>query len=160
MKAGETLKLSIRGVILIASWLLLAGCEKARLDEQVRELCAKDGGIKVYETVTLPRERFDKYGEVPIPEKRLAKPSAEYFYVWDIHNIKSGSPSLKRNHFKLFRRSDEKLMGEGIGYVRSGGDLPGPWHESAFHCPDPSDYSIKFVAQRVFIQSKSAGTQQ
>lgn len=42
--------------------LLLAGCEKARLDAQVKELCAKDGGIKVYETVKLPADRFNQWG--------------------------------------------------------------------------------------------------
>lgn len=37
----------------------LAGCEKYALDRQMAELCKKDGGLEVYETVTLPRSAFD-----------------------------------------------------------------------------------------------------
>ena len=51
-------------IILLIAALLLSGCEKARLDQQVKELCAKDGGIKVYETVKLPADRFDQWGMV------------------------------------------------------------------------------------------------
>ena len=50
------------GLLLLV--LLLAGCEKHRLDEQVKELCAKDGGVRIYETVTLPREVFTEYGDL------------------------------------------------------------------------------------------------
>lgn len=38
--------------------------EKARLDKEVDRLCAIDGGIKVYETVLLPPDKFNQWGEV------------------------------------------------------------------------------------------------
>jgi hypothetical protein len=38
--------------------------EKDRLDREVKRLCAIDGGITVYETVKLPAERFDGYGQI------------------------------------------------------------------------------------------------
>jgi len=41
--------LSITGCTTPSQWIA---------DAQVDELCTKDGGIKVYETVTLPKERF------------------------------------------------------------------------------------------------------
>ena len=47
--------------------LLISGCAtplNVQLDDEVRRLCAIDGGIKVYETVTLPADRFDKYGQI------------------------------------------------------------------------------------------------
>lgn len=53
-----------RLIYLIASLMLvsLVGCEKYALDRQMAELCKKDGGLKVYETVTLPRSSFDPTG--------------------------------------------------------------------------------------------------
>ncbi len=38
-----------------------AGPSKGQLDDEVRRLCAIDGGIKVYETVQLPAEKFVRY---------------------------------------------------------------------------------------------------
>ena len=43
--------------------LLLSGCERWYLDSKMEELCAKDGGIKIYETVTLPASDFNEFGE-------------------------------------------------------------------------------------------------
>ena len=50
--------------ILLAAAFLLTGCEKARFDQQVKELCAKDGGVKVYETVKMPAEKFNQWGQI------------------------------------------------------------------------------------------------
>ncbi|MBP9101513.1 MAG: hypothetical protein KBF68_09110 [Nitrosomonas sp.] len=49
-------------LFLFASLIVYATffTEKARLDREVKRLCAIDGGIKVYETVKLPAERFGK----------------------------------------------------------------------------------------------------
>ena len=48
-------------VISLAATLLLtlAGCERWALDRKMEELCRKDGGVKVYETVTLPPKEFE-----------------------------------------------------------------------------------------------------
>lgn len=140
------------GLMLAAALLLLTGCEKDRLDAQVKELCAKDGGIKVYETVKLPPEKFDKYGVVRIPSRQDAKPEDEYYYEWKVHIYAEGNPSLRRDHFLVIRKSDSKLLGEAISYARRGGDMPGPWHPSSFRCPKDSGNSI--LHQRVFTQSR------
>ena len=131
---------------------LLAGCEKDRLDAQVRDLCAKDGGVKVYETVKLPPEEFDKYGAVRIPSKQDAKSEDQYYYEWNVLHYKDGNPSMRRDHFLVFRRSDSKLLGEAISYARRGGDMPGPWHPSSFRCPEDSGNSI--LQQRIFTHSR------
>jgi hypothetical protein len=58
-----------------ASWLallllpLIAPCSsgplvKAAQDDEVRRLCAIDGWIKVYETVKLPADKFNEYGQI------------------------------------------------------------------------------------------------
>lgn len=69
-------------VILLALQFVTAcisGPSKGQLDDEVKRLCAIDGGIKVYETVKLPAERFDKYGQIRVPAKWLGKPEDEYY---------------------------------------------------------------------------------
>lgn len=122
--------------LLIAA-IGLSGCEKARLDEEVRRLCAIDGGVRVYETVVLPAEKFDKYGLALIPSKDKATLNDDYFSERLITFYIKGNPELWRTHFRIMRRSDGKVLGESISYTRRGGDLPGPWQASSFICPNP-----------------------
>jgi hypothetical protein len=119
---------------------VLYGCSsgplgKANVDAEVDRLCAIDGGIKVYETVKLPTDKFDKYGNIAIPLKDVAKPQDEYYYEWVATNYQESNPVLRRDHFKIIRKSDGMVLGEDISYARRGGDVGGPWHESSYRCP-------------------------
>jgi hypothetical protein len=121
-------------------------------DAEVKRLYEKDGGIKVYETVTLPAERFNKYGQVRIPYKESAKIDDEYYIVWQVQYLKEGNPSLSRDHVQVVRRLDSKILGESISYVRIAGDIPGPWHHSTFRCPEQA--ASPRLIERIFIQAK------
>lgn len=75
--------------------VLLAGCEKYELDRRMEELCKKDGGIRVYETVKLPASKFDQNGD-PVPgtksremEDRLGP---NYELVRETTYLKQGNP--------------------------------------------------------------------
>jgi hypothetical protein len=125
----------IIGVLWLGVSFWYAGGQKIYYDMQVNRLCAIDGGIKVYETVRLPAERFDKYGNVRIPAKKDARPGDEYYYEVDYHYYRKGDPQMTRRQAQIIRRSDGKILGESISYSRGGGDLPGPWHGSSFICP-------------------------
>lgn len=124
-----------RAILCVVGVLMLAGCEKARLDDEVRRLCAIDGGVKVYETVTLPPSRFDEHGITRIPSMKDATPADEFYYQSEITYLQRGDPDLRRDYAKIIRRSDGKILGESIYYARRGGDIPGPWHPSSFGCP-------------------------
>jgi hypothetical protein len=126
----------------------ISGPSKGQLDDEVRRLCAMDGGIKVYEMVKLPAEKFDKYDQIRVPAKWLAKPEDEYYYESSTSYLIKGNPELRQDHYKIYRRSDQKLLGESVVYSRVGGDIPGPWHHSSFMCPEDSN-----LVRRVFIQS-------
>ncbi len=120
---------------------LLASCAtptQMTLDAEVKRLCAIDGGIKVYETVKLPAERFDKYGNIGVRNRVNAK-TDEYFFESEEKYLRQGDPSLVRNVTRIIRRSDSKVLGESIRYGRGGGDIPGPWHPSTFDCPQIKD---------------------
>lgn len=121
----------------------LAGCEKYSLDRQMEELCKKDGGVKVYETVMLPPEMFDRWGD-PFPGWRERKPEdrlgPEYRYVEETVYLKEGDPfkgegRLRKTSEQIYRRTDGKLIGEAISYGRSGGDFIVYNHPTSKHCP-------------------------
>lgn len=139
----------------------LAGCEKAALDHRLNELCEKDGGVRVYETISLPPSMFDQWGD-PFPgwrgrefEDRLGP---DYRFVAETEYLKSGDPfkgegRLDRSVTKIFRRSDNKLLGEAISYGRSGGDLIAFAHPSSRSCPIYKDDS-EWVIKSVFVKQK------
>lgn len=138
---------------------LLTSCEKYQLDRQMEELCKKDGGVKIYETVKLPPEMFDESG-YPFPgwrdrlhkEDRLSK---DYLYVEETTVLKDGDPfayegkgRLSKWHIQIIRRSDQKVLGEATGYSRTGGDFWSP-HPSSNHCPTNGNGPIEKL---VFIK--------
>jgi hypothetical protein len=125
-------------IVVFFGLLWIAAGEKWWLDYQVRELCAKDGGVKVYETVELTPNLLDWAGRIWISDKAQAKPLDKYYYESDIYYYLKGNPEMSRSQHRIIRRSDGKVLGELIRYGRGGGDLPGPWHGSSFMCPDPT----------------------
>ena len=141
--------------------VLMSGCEKFALDRQMEELCKKDGGVKIYETVSLPPEMFDQWGD-PFPgwrgrklEDRLG---SDYRYVYEVIYLKQGNPiegqgRLDRTSASIFRSSDNKLLGEAISYGRSGGDFIAYDHPSSKSCPAPQSESD--VIRGVFVHKES-----
>lgn len=148
------MKTALTILIAILTPALLVGCEKARLDQQVKELCAKDGGIKVYETVKLPPERFDQWGLIKPydPTKKEDALGSDYIFKREIHYYRSGNPEMSREKFQVLRKSDGKLLGETIIYGRGGGDMPGPWHDSSFSCPKPLEAGSNMLLKSIFIR--------
>lgn len=133
-----------------------SGPSKSELDAEVKRMCAIDGGIKVYETVKLPPEKFDKRQHFinfyrPTQEENAL--GSEYLFKQDIHYYYKGNPEMSRKHYQIFRRSDGKLLGESILYGRGGGDLPGPWYESGFTCPTFAEAGVNVLLKNLFVQS-------
>lgn len=139
---------------------MIGGGEKGRLDRQVRELCAKDGGVKVYETVRLPKEKFDKWGMVkpydPTQKENALGP--DYIYRWDRRYYRRGEPAIRpgeiavaRDWIQITRKSDMKILGEVIRYYRAGGDLPGPWMPSGYDCPPSQEANEIVLMKKIFV---------
>lgn len=134
----------MRGLIaftlLIPLLLGLTGCERAKtkLDREVDRLCAIDGGVHIYETVTLSKENFGPNGEV-FPQYRLdiirgGGLGPEYQWTSAKQEIVQGDPSLTRWEQKVTRIKDEKILGKRTVYIRGGGDFLGPWAPSEYSC--------------------------
>lgn len=129
-----------------------AGGKKLYWDAKVRDLCAKDGGVKVYETVELPPELYDYYAgrNWVLPDKSKATPVDEYFFERDIVYLHEDDPLVTRSQARIIRRNDGRVLGEYIRYGRGGGDLPGPWHGSSFSCADIT--RPKSFAKSIFLK--------
>jgi len=141
---------------LLTSFVLAtAGCERAKtkLDREVDRLCAIDGGVHIYETAKLPKENFGPDGEV-FPQYRglpldNGRYGPEYYLRSEEKVLRRDSPSMYRFSVGIIRRSDGRVMGEQISYVRRGGDFPGPWADSAHSCEKPG---VESIESSVFIQ--------
>jgi hypothetical protein len=136
--------------------LLIAGCEKYALDRQMEELCKKDGGVRVFETVTLPASAFDRTGQLTttIDSSSKAPPavtilrSGEYSITSKTTVLKAGDPfsgagaglikegRLQRYETVIQRSSDKKVLGTDVSYGRAGGEI-NPGHPSSNYCPKP-----------------------
>lgn len=133
-------------LIFVVASISISGCEKYELDQRMSELCKKDGGMAVYETVKLPPDMFDQFGK----PKSVAKSTNggyvsiiadDYIGSSEMTYIKSGNPlngkaSLARIHTKITRIKDGAILSEGIRYLRAGGDWIAIGHFSQKDCPN------------------------
>ncbi len=143
------------GAALFLGWFWLILGKQLWLDHQVRELCAKDGGIRVYETVTLPAEKFEQFKRVNFifPNKSQLKRFDEFYYESEDRYLRGGNFNILRMQYRIVRRSDGKMLGESIRYGCAGGGLPGPWHHSSFMCPDPVSQPSNFESL-IFVKGE------
>jgi len=150
----KVLSLVFAALILIP--LLVLGFyegRKAYWDAQVTEMCAKDGGIKVYETVKLPADKFNEWGQINFykPTRGENTIGPEYQFKRKTIYYRQGNPEVSRIHHQVIRRSDSKLLGDTVFYGGGGGDGPGPWHGSSFRCPDPVEGEPNALLKFIFI---------
>lgn len=125
---------SLTSAFLFVAAVTLTGCERWALDRQMEELCKKDGGIRVYESVTLPPSEFNNLGQplaryqqqATTHEQRLG-PDYRYVtrrdvLVGKVAHPDKGQGRLARLYWGIYRRADGKLLGEQVEYQRIGGD--------------------------------------
>lgn len=147
-------------VLIVSVWWGVPTFKKWRADKLVDELCAKDGRGIVYETVSLPAEKFvNGFVQVHISSLDHVKPTDEYYYIsdesWIIPESNTfGGLDLYRYHYKLFRVKDGKLMSEYVSYSRRGGDPIGPWHPSSYSCKEKTNAN---VYPKTFVLKQNGG---
>jgi hypothetical protein len=153
-------KNNIIKAVIIAFFILWQGVPAFniwRADKLVDELCAKDGGIKIYETVTLPKERFNEYGQFVIPpDKRYLKPNDEYFMqiitetVIGNNDYVSLLPRVRKDHVSIIGVKDNRKLAEYISYGQRNGEAMGfSLTQAGYSCPKVSDLDL---IAKVFIK--------
>ena len=158
-RSAEGGRTNIRnGIAIVVSILWLgvsfwyAGGQKYYYDWQVNRMCAVDGGVRVYETVRLQADKFDKWGMVNFyrPNQGVDALGSVYLFNRETVYYIRKNPELFRMSTQVIRRADHKVLGESVFYKRGGGDLPGPWHGSSYMCPKLSVEND--VLRQIFIK--------
>lgn len=157
-RRGTRTRSVIASSLAVLSLLGLAGCERWELDRRMAALCKKDGGVKVYETVTLPASEFSSTGQPLAKYIPLAKSDADYLgpdyryvqrreiLVGQNADIGKGEGRLSRWYSAVYRRADGRLLGESVSYGRGGGDgFTFGLQPSGDYCPKPRVDLIKAV---------------
>jgi len=96
---------------------------------------------------------FPQYRGRPMGNGRFGP---DYLMRSDERIVVPGNPSLYRFTTAIVRRSDNRVMGQTVSYVRRGGDLMfGPWPDSSYSCGNglPSSPAIE---KQVFIKEGEA----
>lgn len=135
-----------------------SGPSKSELDVEVKRLCAIDGGVKVYETVILPADKFNQWGQINFfhPTQGENALGTEYIYRSENLYLREGNPEIRKDHVQIYRKLDMKLLGEVVAYIRGGGDLPGPWQPSAYHCPDARNANSVVLMSKIFVKNNAS----
>jgi hypothetical protein len=136
-------------LVILSFWF-----PKWRLDREVDRLCAIDGGIRIYEKVTLSAENFGPYGDVFPQYRHLGSKGGhlgpDYYSRSERKILEVGNPKLVRSSVRIFRKKDQKLLGEDIAYTREGGDMYGPWQPSVYRCKQSAD--SKITLNQIFVK--------
>jgi len=113
-----------RAVIAMVVALFLAGCGSIQAtywDARIDELCRKDGGVTVYERVTMTAEEQKRLGgvgrSIPLPTRQVAPPNAPYI-AEETTTWLSRNPDVFRSESLIVRTSDKKVLSRQINYSR------------------------------------------
>lgn len=113
-------------------------------DSRVDELCRKDGGVTVYETVTLRKSDYERLSQLLSVEVTSSTRSTNSARPYIVHvtqtTIRERDPEVGRSETKVIRRSDSRVLGQAVQYWRRGGGLPtGISEASTYACPESSN---------------------
>lgn len=134
--------------------LLFVLCElnKAYWDYRIREMCKRDGGLHLFESITISHDEFLAWGGqdgvpgVPIPLGNKTRIDIPIFERSEFTMIHQSQPHAWRSTSEYIRRSDGKVLAKHISYSRRGGDFPSPMHESHFSCPNEGLASERVIS--------------
>jgi hypothetical protein len=146
---GWLLAIPLAIVVLIFLVIGVYEGRKAYWDSKVREMCEKDGGVTVFESVSITDEEYKHLGGLkdglPLPWADDAK-KKNYPYFREIKEARlhDFNPEVVRRETLVKRRSDGSVLGKSVYYSRRGGDVPtGLFHDSSFGCPSQNGMSKK-----------------
>jgi hypothetical protein len=117
-------RLFVDGVTVALATSLLASCgsiQRTYWDARIDEMCQKDGGVTVYERVTITTEEFKSLGgagrTVRVLRREVAPPNAPYVAdnttAW-----LNRDPDVFRSETLIVRTSDGKVLSRQVNYVR------------------------------------------
>jgi len=140
-------------VALILLLVLVVGFyegRKAYWDYRVREMCEKDGGVKVIEIIDVDASTYqslkNKFGQIDIPVKEDPRSvGAVVFHSYKDIYLRHDDPEVRRSELVVTRASSGAIVATSITYSRVGGDILA-LHPSHFSCPSaPNDFFASVI---------------
>jgi hypothetical protein len=111
-------------------------------EARVREMCEKDGGVRIFERVlvtpaqvkTLPRVG----SHLVVPEEGNAKPDTPVFRRISRTQIRDDDPPIVRHEETIVRRYDQRIVGVAVSYSWTPVEYPSSFiaHPAKMWCPD------------------------
>lgn len=142
-------------VLFFLFWQGIPAYNIWQANKRVDELCTKDGGIRIYETVTLSKERFNQWGQFEVYDKAYMKTNDEYFIQYETETLNgnndytSFSPRVVRNHVIIFKVKGNKKMGEYMSYGVGGGMAIGfAMVPDGYVCPKVIDFEKQIFLKK------------
>jgi hypothetical protein len=146
--------IGVCAVLAIGGWKYASESEMRRLDKEVDRLCAIDGRSVIYETVKMPADRFNEHGQSKVP---YGKDEIGFGYYYKLSSESLAGPGqapgarLMRDHYRVVRVIDSKVIAEHILYARSGGQwlegVPGVGRGKLCPGPVPMNFNEQVFAK-------------
>jgi hypothetical protein len=146
----KTARLSL--VILATS---LFGCgalvdsRVADWDEKLKEMCAKDGGKKIYEVISLPDHEVRRMQGRGLGIEEARRSSFPIYVSTERKILRESQPSVWREEVWFVRRSDGKILANSVTYQASAGPNDPSFAMPSihgkpylFHCPPYGKHSL------------------
>jgi hypothetical protein len=113
---------------------------QAYWDAKVSEMCAKDGGVRIFEHIVVSSSQANVLPKIGgffgVAPEALAEPAEPAFMRIRRTVLRESNPSVVRYEQEIVRRVDQRVVGLAISYGRGGGDFPSFAHPSSLHCPE------------------------
>ena len=126
--------------------------QKEHWDAKVKEMCSKDGGLKVFEVAEISRDEFELFRVAPgqghaiRPEEHSGTAPIVRRTVQT--TIREKYPQVWRLEQSAVRRSDGKVLAIYVSYSRVGGDFPTVIaHPSYYSCPNEPALKMEDVVK-------------
>ncbi len=126
--------------------LYFAYCEanKAYWDHNVKQWCERDGGVTIYQKITITTEQAGELGRVAgfiaIAPKVKWRSAVPVYTIDKEIFIKDGWLKVIKNEREVIRSDNGVAIGKIISYGRGGGDAVAIDHPSSFSCPEIPEY--------------------
>lgn len=154
VKALVSIPLVLIGLAILA--FVYTELNKIYWDYRVKELCKKDGGVTVYETVELTQEEYirnnGKNGFISVPsEKSNKNQKFDFLQKRNRTTLKKSDPAVWKTKTLIYRKSNESILGKIVTFTRRGGGFPtGITHSSSFTCRDIDGFETDGI-KKIFI---------
>lgn len=138
---GWLLMIPVAVVVLLVLAVGFYEGRKAYWNSKVKEMCEKDAGTKVFQTIELNEQQYvlliNKFGKLDIPDDKPDARNAPIVRKETSTYIRRNDPEVRRDQLVVIRKSDQQILGTRVTYSRVGGDLIA-LHPSYFSCPEES----------------------